>query len=187
MIASQSMDEEAALVKRARAGDGDAFGELYLCHLDSIYRYIYFRIGDQHEAEDLTEQVFLKAWEALPGYKDFGHPFTSWLYRIAHNLIIDYLRHKKPISEDIGNPEREEDQLDNTVVRQILETEETSLLAAAIIRLPEEQQQVIILRFVEGLNHSEVSRILNKSEGACRMIQNRALIALNQLLSGPEG
>ncbi len=186
MIAAEAVQEEAGLVKQARAGDGDAFGSLYLLHLDAIFRYIYFRIGDQREAEDLTEQVFLKAWEALPGYKDFGYPFASWLYRIAHNLVIDYIRRVKPVSS-VSIENQDGNDCGSAVIQQILETEETGLLAAAIIRLPEEQQQVIILRFIEGMSHAGVARILNKSEGACRMIQNRALIALSQMLSGPEG
>lgn len=188
MVAMEIAHDEAELVKQAKAGGREAFGELYMMHLDAIYRYVYFRVGDPHDSEDLTEQVFLKAWESLTGYKDYGHPFTSWLYRIAHNLIIDYHRRKKTVPDaNIDDPEKPEAIQPHGMLNQIIDTEEASSLVSAIVRLPEEQQQVIILRFVEGMNHSEVARILNKSEGACRMIQNRALIALNQLLTGPQG
>jgi RNA polymerase sigma-70 factor (ECF subfamily) len=176
--------DEAVLVERAISGDADAFGEIYTLHLDAIYRYVYFRVGDTNDAEDLTEQVFLKAWEALPGYNQRGNPFTSWLYRIAHNMVVDHHRRQKPMIPmpllEKGNWECKQ----ATALEQVIEVEEAAALAAAVAQLPEEQQQVIILRFVEGLNHTEVARIIEKSEGACRVIQHRALAALNQLLNG---
>ena len=175
--------DEAALVKRAVAGDADAFGELYLLHLDAIYRYAYYRVGDAKDAEDITEQVFLKAGEALPGYKQLGNPFTSWLYRIAHNVIVDHHRRQKPtvpmpLPEKAGWESKQP-----TSLEQVIEAEEAAALSSAIARLSEEQQQVITLRFIEGLNHAEVARIMDKSEGACRVIQHRALVALNRLLT----
>jgi RNA polymerase sigma-70 factor (ECF subfamily) len=178
---------QAALVKRAIAGDADAFGELYLSHLDAIYRYVYFRVGDAHDAEDLTEQVFLKAWEALPVYRPRGNPFASWVYRIAHNLVIDYRRRQKPV-EPMPSPEPS-DQADEKLafLEQVIAAEEARTLSQAIRQLPEEQQQVIVLRFIEGLRHAEVARILGKSEGACRMIEHRALMALYQLLNSTAG
>ncbi|HID65158.1 MAG TPA: sigma-70 family RNA polymerase sigma factor [Anaerolineae bacterium] len=182
-----SSPHEAALVARAVAGDADAFGELYLLHIDAIYRYVYFRVGDASDAEDLTEQVFLKAWEALPGYRQRGNPFTSWLYRIAHNVVIDHHRRQKPVIP-MPSPEKvDREGKHPPPLEQVIEAEEAAALAAAIVQLPEEQQQVIILRFVEGLNHAEVARIMNKSKGACRVIQHRALAALNRLLSGAQG
>ena len=171
------------LIIRAKAGDADAFGELYLRHLDAIYRYVYFRVDDAQEAEDITEQVFLKAWEALPGYRHQGHPFSSWLYRIAHNVVIDYRRRQKftapmppePINWAGG---------DSTSLEQMIAAEEVETLAAAISQLPDVQQEVIILRFIEGLNHNQIANILQKSSGACRNIQYRALMALNRILAG---
>jgi RNA polymerase sigma-70 factor (ECF subfamily) len=181
---SDSSRQEVTLVKRAVAGDTDAFGELYLLHIDAIYRYVYFRVGDANDAEDLTEQVFLKAWESLPGYKQRGHPFTSWLYRIAHNVVVDHHRRQKP-TVSMLSPEKVDWESEHlTSLEQVIEAEEAAALGTAIAQLPEEQQQVIILRFIEGLKHAEVARIIRKSEGACRIIQHRALVALNQLLSG---
>ena len=175
--------DEATLVARVVDGDADAFGELYLLHMDAIYRYIYYRVGDAGDAEDLTEQVFLKAWEALPAYRLRGKPFVSWLYRIAHNAIVDRFRREKrtvpmAMSEHVdweGNAA--------SSLEQVIATEEASTLAGAIAQLPELQQQVIVLRFVEGLKHAEVARIIGRSRGACRVIQHRALAALNRLLS----
>jgi RNA polymerase sigma-70 factor (ECF subfamily) len=178
-----SSHDEAILVERAAAGAADAFGELYQLYLDDIYRYVYYRTGDTRDAEDLTEQVFLRAWEALPGYKRRGNPFTSWLYRIAHNLVVDHHRRQKstvPIltSEEVSWVSEEPNSLE-----RIIRAEEAAALAAAITQLPEEQQQVIVLRFIEGRKHTEVARIIGKSEGACRIIQHRALTALSRLLS----
>ena len=181
---SDTRHDEAALVERAVASDADAFGALYLLHMDAIYRYVYMRVGDAEDAEDLTEQVFLKAWEALPGYQQRGNRFTSWLYRIAHNVVVDQHRRRRqpilsmPLSE-MGAWESKQ----STALDQIIKAEEATVLASAIAQLDDDQQQVIILRFVEGLGHAEVARIMNKSKGACRVIQHRALAVLNRLLT----
>ncbi len=183
---SSSQHDEAALVRRAINGDADAFGALYLQHLDAIYRYVRFRIGNAHDAEDLTEQIFLKAWEALPRYRQRGLPFASWLYRIAHNKVIDYQRRSSnevltdmSVTADMTSPE-------SGVLEQIIQAGEIEALSSAIRQLPPEQQQVIVLRFIEGLDHTQVARIIDKSEGACRVIQHRALAALNRLLTGTQ-
>jgi RNA polymerase sigma-70 factor (ECF subfamily) len=184
---SNTDHNETDLVESAKAGDADAFGELYLLHLDPIFRYVYYRIGDLDEAEDLTDQVFLKAWEALPGYKHRGNPFSSWLYRIAHNIVIDHHRRQKPadvIEFDQQNEERREQK---STLAQVIEIEQSDSLAVAISSLPDDQQQVIILRFIEGLNHADISQIMGKSEGACRMLQHRALVALSQNVKFSEG
>jgi RNA polymerase sigma-70 factor (ECF subfamily) len=178
--------DEQALVGRSIAGDADAFGELYRLHLDAIYRYVYFRVGDANDAEDITEQVFLKAWEALPGYKQYGHHFTSWLYRIAHNMVVDHHRRHPmmplPATVEGAWECRQADALD-----QVIDAEESAALSKAIARLPEDQQQLIALRFIEGLDHAEIAQIMNKSQGACRVLQHRALTVLNRLLAGVHG
>jgi RNA polymerase sigma-70 factor (ECF subfamily) len=179
----ETNQDEKALVSRAIDGDEEAFGKLYLLHLDAIYRYVYYRIGSMEDAEDLTEQIFLKAWEALPGYQQRGKPFTSWLYRIAHNIIVDF--HRKRKNNEISVDKVYDESLDDGqpgILQKIVEQEEAKLLANAISQLSDEQQQVIVLRFVEGLSHKEVARILGKNEGACRMIQYRALSVLQQIL-----
>lgn len=177
--------DEAALVERAVRGDTTAFGTLYQLHLDAIYRYVYLRVGNQADAEDLTEQTFLKAWEALPRYKHRGYPFSSWLYRIAHNLVVDHHRRRKPVLSAPQSDRVVRDNAQPTILDQVIRAEEAQTLASAIAQLSEEQQQIVILRFVEGLKHAEVARIMDKSEGACRIMQHRALVALNRLLTGP--
>jgi RNA polymerase sigma-70 factor, ECF subfamily len=178
-------DDEARIVKLAMAGDFDAFAALYTCYLDPIYRYIYYRIGDLQDAEDFTEQVFIKAWEALPVYKPVGSLFINWLYRIAHNIVVDHHRRQKrivfeslPSHADLPAPAEE------PALEAIIQGEEKSVLSAAIGKLPEDYQQVIILRFIEGLGHQEIAQVLDKSEGACRGLQHRALLLLNKILAG---
>jgi len=183
----RSNHDENVLIKRAIAGDCDAFGCLYQNHMDAIYRYIFFRVGDTNDAEDLTEQVFLQAWESLPEYQHASHPFSSWLYRIAHNLVVDHHRRRKPILEIDSIEENPNLENQAGLLNHFSQAEETIVLAQAIRQLPDEQQQVIILRFIEGLSHSEVAHILNKSDGACRMIQARALATLNEKLKLTQG
>ncbi len=173
--------DEEKLVLLALEGDAEAFGILYTSYLDAIYRYIYFRIGDAVEAEDLTEEVFVKAWEALPSYRQRQWPFTSWLYRIAHNLTVDY--HRRPMAaplselEALGLPAGPES-TEATVERQ----QGRAALAAAIRQLDDEEQVVVVLRFVEGLSHQEVAVTIGKSIEASRVIQHRALEKLSRMM-----
>jgi RNA polymerase sigma-70 factor (ECF subfamily) len=174
---------EASLIQKAASGDMDSFAVLYLRHLDSIYRYLYFRIGDELEAQDLAEQVFLQAWEALPGYRERGSRLIHWLYRIAHNLVVDFHRKGKFVVSDPLDEEAGWHGQPPSSLEQVIQKEEAAELADAIRILPEVYQQVIILRFVEGLKHAEIARIIEKSETACRVIQYQALNALNRILS----
>lgn len=175
-------DNEVKLVVRAIDGDSDAFSVLYGYYQDAIYRYIFVRIGNAVEAEDLTEDVFVRAWEALPKYRPTQHPFKSWLYRIAHNLIVDHHRKRRPV--DLVDEELQPNPAMVSLPEEIVElNQEAHVLATAIQRLDEEEQLVIILRFVEGMSHREVAEIIGKSEAASRVIQHRALAALNKQLT----
>lgn len=169
------------LIARARRGDANAFGDLYEQYLSAIYRYVYYRVGDVAEAEDLTEIVFLKAWEALDKFEVRDVPFSAWLYRIAHNVVVDRHRTHKaalpldsvlPLPDESDGPE---DQFD------MLEKIET--LAQALSQLSPDYQQVLTLRFISGLSHAETGRVLNRSEEAVRVLQYRALNALRQVLN----
>jgi RNA polymerase sigma-70 factor (ECF subfamily) len=173
-------DREDRLVDRARRRDADAFGRLYELHLDRIYRYIYYRVGSSNEAEDLTEHVFLKAWEAIGRYESRGLPFAAWLYRMAHNAVIDHYRARRPTTS-IDETFDLEDERQNPVAsaEALFDREE---LKVAIGRLNSDQQTVILLRFTEGLSHAEVGKILGKSEGAVRVIQHRALGVMARFL-----
>jgi len=174
---------DTGLIQLAARGDRTAFGEIYTRYLDPIYRYVFYRVGDSEDAQDLTEQVFLNAWQAIPGYKDQGSKLTSWLYRIAHNVVIDHFRKctsAKAVAEDCQTKLGEETLQSIKLTDEI---EDSSALAQAISKLSVEHQQIIILRFIEGLSHAEISPRINKTEGACRMLQARALIALYKQLN----
>lgn len=179
-IPTGTLENEDKLVRRAVTRDSAAFGCLYEFYLDRIYRYVYYRVGSTSEAEDLTEQVFLKAWEAIDRYEQRGVPFAAWLYRLAHNLVIDHYRGKRPTSTLDEMSEADEIGGDvEATVQGLLEAEE---VRAAIGRLNPDYQQMIVLRFVEGLSHAEVAKIVGKSEGATRVVQHRALQSLARAL-----
>jgi RNA polymerase sigma-70 factor, ECF subfamily len=171
---------EAELVIRAIQGNKEAFGDLYELYLDAIFRYIYYRVHNSADAEDLTETVFLKAWEALPAYRLSEVPFKAWLYRIAHNVIIDQYRvfkYEMPLEsqlflydDDLGPEEK--------VSRQ----ENHEHLLAAFVQLEPTYQEVLSLRFISGLSHAETGSVMARSEGAVRVLQHRALNALRTCL-----
>jgi RNA polymerase sigma-70 factor, ECF subfamily len=173
--------DDAMLIKQAVDGDSEAFGVLYVRYMDAIYRYIFFRVNDEAEAEDLTEDVFIKAWEALPNYQIGQFPFTSWLYRIAHNLVIDH--HRKRKSDPLPDLELHHSGSNRSNEDNVLQRLDSALLVEALRQLEAEEQQVVILRFIEGLSHREVADAIGKSEGASRIIQHRALATLQKYLS----
>jgi len=183
--ANQAFDDNKIkkLVARAIEGDGDAFGVLYRYHMEPIYRYVFLRVGNAAEAEDLTEDVFVRAWEALPNYQITQHPFKSWLYRIAHNLVVDYHRKQKPL--ELADEELQVDPAAPSLPEDaIVLSQEANILAEAVQKLGEEEQVVVLLRFVDGLSHKEVAEVIGKSEAASRVIQHRALATLNKHLGG---
>lgn len=173
--------DDTALIKQAVEGDSEAFGILYVRYMDAIYRYIFFRVSDEQEAEDLTEEVFIRAWEALPNYQHGQFPFTSWLYRIAHNLVIDH--HRKRKADPLPDLELHQSGSSRSNEDKVLHRLDSAMLVDALQQLDPEEQQVVVLRFVEGLSHREVADVIGKSEGASRIIQHRALAALQKYLS----
>ncbi|MCC6905339.1 MAG: sigma-70 family RNA polymerase sigma factor [Anaerolineae bacterium] len=173
--------EEATLVRLAAAGDSEAFVVLYRSHMAAIYRYIYLRVRQVAEAEELTEETFLRAWQALPGYEIREVGFAAWLYRIAHNLVIDHGRKDRLPVVDSADTEWPDEA--SPSVEQYLQAGETrDALHRAIGQLNSNEQQVIVLRFIEGLSHQQVAVIMGKSPEACRVLQHRALIRLNAIL-----
>jgi RNA polymerase sigma-70 factor (ECF subfamily) len=174
--------DEARLILLTQRGDHAAFETLYVNHLAMIYRYVFFRVGDEREAEDLTEEVFVRAWESLAKYQSAGTRFASWLYRIAHNLTVDYHRRQMPMS--LSDPRLEQlPAADNT--ERVADHDRTiAALVAAIRQLDDSEQAVVILRFVEGLSHQETAATIGKSLEASRVIQYRALAKLGKALEG---
>ena len=167
------------LVKKSVKGDTVAFGELYDHFLDLIYRHIYYRVGNTSDAEDLTQQVFLKAWQAIGRYRKKS-AFGAWLMTISRNLIIDFYRARK---EKESLDDRYEAASKDPGPAQVAEaTDEQQRLLRVIARLPEEQRQIIIMKFIEGYGYPEIAGLLGKKEGAVRVIQHRALKKLREFL-----
>jgi RNA polymerase sigma-70 factor (ECF subfamily) len=173
---------EARLTERALQGDREAFGDLYELYLDDLYRYVFYRLNHKEDAEDLTEQVFLKAWAGLSSFRG-EVPFKSWIYRIARNAVVDHYRMRKPELPVEGQKLPAGGH--NHPLDSALAQESTELLAEAISKLSALHQDVLILRFVNGSSTEETARILERSVGAIRVLQHRALKSVkSHLLAG---
>lgn len=166
-------DDGWALVERARSGDQDAFGELFRRHYGAVFRVVRSRLPDVL-AEDAAAETFARAWVALPRYKRTGAPFAAWLYGIARNVAIDAVRRA---SRANGRADLE-DQAHDPWIRHA----EERALADALAALPEEQRQVIELKYLVGLTNEEVGAALGKKPGAVNAQQWRALRALQREL-----
>ena len=175
------VENEDNLVLKAAAGDPEAFGALYDEYHPRIYRFVYLKVGSREDAEDLAHQVFLNAWEHVPNYRRRGLPFSSWLYRIARNAVIDHYRTRKDeVSVEESDPDAfvssERVQMDAHLSLEIEKVQH------AIAELAPMHQDVIIMRFVEELAIKEVAAALKKSEGAVKLLQHRAMRELKQIL-----
>jgi RNA polymerase sigma-70 factor (ECF subfamily) len=171
---------DTTLLKRAKAYDAAALTELYDCYAPKMYAYIYRRVSDAALAEDLTSEVFLRVLRAIRNGNGWRDSFVAWLYRIAHNLVVDHYRRRSPVPEI---------SLDEDVVEQgsspIASAEaamDREYLWAAMSRLTSAQQEVLALRFGEGLTSREVAQVIQKTTGAVEALQHRALAALRRIL-----
>ncbi|MFQ5340668.1 MAG: RNA polymerase sigma factor [Anaerolineae bacterium] len=188
MKKTEPMEREKQLAVRASKHDPEAFAELYDLYVDKIYNYVYYKVGSTVEAEDLTAQVFTKAWEAIGSYRWQGHSFSPWLFRIAHNLVVDFHRARRPsVDLDVLETRPSLRDVEESRPEQILQ----SMMAmeqvrAAISQLTEEQQTVIILRFIEGYSTADIAEMMGKRRGAIRGLQFRGLIALRKILGVEE-
>ena len=180
------VQDEQSLVRRAQEYDQQAFAQLYEKYFDSIYRYVALKIGDKAEAEDMTQQVFLKALQSIPSFRWKGKPFSTWLFRIAHNQVVDYLRKKArqatvPLDESLTGGESNP----QSIAEHSLDIEQ---LVLATYRLTEAQREVISLRFAGEMSVAQVAEVMGKSQGAVKALQHSALVALRKtLLVGQEG
>lgn len=176
------MLSEEYLVQQAVDGDRAAFTELYDRNFDRIYRYIYVKVRNQAEAEDLTQDVFMKALEAIGSYQWRDLPFAAWLFRIAHNRVVDHLRKvSKEKRADLNEVHAVSVEDPVHIAEQHAEVQH---LRAALERLPEAQREVATLRFVAQLSIAEVAKILGKSEGTVKALQFNATASLRKALSG---
>jgi len=170
------------LVDRVVAShDARAFGELYDRFVERVYRYLYFRTGSHPEAEDLTEQVFLKAWEAIGRYRWQGRPFLAWLYRLAHNAHLHYVRSPQQTTS-LTHDQRPLDVASHSASVELGRALDAEVIAGALAKLTIEQQQVIVMKFIEGLDNEQIAQAMDKREGAIRALQMRALMSLRRVL-----
>jgi RNA polymerase sigma-70 factor, ECF subfamily len=177
----EERDRIDTLVGRAQNGQPEAFAQLYEEFMDRVYRYIHMRTGQMENTEDMTQEVFVRAFEGISGYRQMGKPFLGWLLRIAHNLLIDYYRRKNrdkflPLPEvypsATGNPlETAEKNFQMTEVRK------------AIMGLPPAQREALSLRFIAELSISEAAAVMGKSQGAVKTLQHEAVVKLRKALA----
>lgn len=173
---------EKTLLEGAASFDERALGELYDRYEARIYSYIYRRTGNESLAEDLTAQVFLKMLEAIRSDKGWHSSFSGWLYRIAHNAVIDYYRQRDRQQQVSLEDTLTTTASDHNPVVMAEVSLDSQRLRMAIGRLTEEQSEVITLRFLEGYSISEVAEMLDKTEGSIKALQYRAVTTLRQLL-----
>jgi RNA polymerase sigma-70 factor, ECF subfamily len=176
----QSAEDIEKLVTLVQKGDMQAFAQLYDQFVDRIYKYFYFKTAKE-EAFDLTENVFLKVWENIRKYKPReGASFSSWLYRIAHNLLVDHYRQRKVTAElDVSQADHK---VDNNPLYLTEQSLSKGALKQALSKLRENYREVITLAFVNGLENAEIAEILKKSEGTLRVLKFRALRELKKIL-----
>jgi len=183
--AAREIENVRELVARGQQGDRDALEELYLLHFDRIYSYLHVSVGNRHDAEDLTTQTFLKMLEKIGSFKWQSAPFSAWLFRIAHNLAMDHFRANRrwQPEEEVPEPPGEEEPSAELKAMQTIGRESMLKL---IDRLSPEQQQVLTLKFVFNLPNAEVGAILDKTEGAIKSLQHRALVSLQKQIARQE-
>jgi RNA polymerase sigma-70 factor (ECF subfamily) len=176
-------EDDQSLARRAKT-EREAFGVLYERHVTAIYRYVYYRVGSQEDAEDLTARVFARALKHIRNYNDRGVPFTAWLYRIAHNAVAnhhrDNSRHPAVPLEEVEVFTGQDDDHDQRIDGE----RERDRLLTAIRRLPEERQHLIVLKFVEQMQNAEIGQIMNRSEGAIKSLYHRTLLQLREIMDG---
>ena len=178
------LERVAALVSLAQGGDNEAFAQLYDRYVDTIYRYLHYRVGTHALAEDLTSETFLRALRRLDTFTWQGRDFGAWLATIARNLVIDHRKSSRFRLEmptaDILDADRADD--DGDVEKATLRRLEDAELLDALRQIKPEQQECVVLRFLEGFSVAETARILGRSEGAVKQLQLRALRSLAKLL-----
>jgi RNA polymerase sigma-70 factor, ECF subfamily len=175
----ESAAEIRRLVERGQQGDKAALEELYLIHFDRIYSYLHMTVGNRHDAEDLTTQTFLRMLESIGRFRFQSAPFSAWLFRIAHNLSMDFFRAGKRVQPEEEVPEPIGSEQDSAEHEAMQALGRQSMLEL-IEKLSHEQQQVLTLKFVFGFANAEVATILAKTEGAVKSLQHRALASLQK-------
>lgn len=183
MSTEQEVDD-IQLLKTAQGGDADAFGELYERYAPRVFRYLYAHLGNRQDAEDLTEEVFLRVWRTLPKYQEQGVPFLAFLFRVAHNALIDYYRHGSRPGQEVSIEEMaltEHGPGPGEAVMTLLEHQQ---LRQTLMKMREDYRTVLVLRFLSELTPMETAQVMGRSAVAVRVLQHRALTALRSMMEG---
>jgi len=186
-VTSGEREEDAALARRAAAGDAEAFGVLYDRYMDAVYRYVFYRVRNEAEAEDVTSDVFMRALRAIPKYEP-RQAFLAWLYRIARNAVIDRSRRRaarQQVSFEDALAHPNADQVINPD-EGLLAGSDASVVRRAMQQLTPLQQEILVLRYVEGYDTKTISKLVGKRDGTIRGIEFRALSALRGLIPSRE-
>jgi RNA polymerase sigma-70 factor (ECF subfamily) len=176
--------ETWALVHRAQGGDGDAFGLLYDRYLDTVFRFVYFRVNDRALAEDITSETFLRALRRISSISYQGRDIGAWFVTIARNIILDHMksaRHRLEITtaDSVDSNDREP-----STEEAVLESLQSEYLMAAVRQLGDEQRECVMLRFIQGYSVSETAAVMGKNDGAIKALQHRAVRKLAELVGG---
>lgn len=171
---------EATLIHQAQQGDAQAFGRLYDDYAERVYRYFAFRLRDAMEAEDLTAETFIKAWQHLRNYRARTAPFSAWLFRIAHNVLVDHWRRRArratvPLDQAVAVA-------NGTAAKAFAQTLSRADLERGMTQLTDLQQQVLTLRFIVGCSIAETARVMRRGEEAVKDLQHKGLVALRRIL-----
>ena len=175
------MQDEQSLVQQAQRHDKEAFAQLYEKYFDKIYRYVTLKIGNRVEAEDMTQQVFINALQSISSYKWRGFPFSAWLFRIAHNQVVDYLR--KKTRQPVVSLNESSTISDSNIQKTIEKKMDIEQMVLATEKLTPAQKEVILLRFAGELPIAQVAKLMGKSEGAVKALQHSAIVALRKTLT----
>lgn len=169
---------EKELISLASEGDSAAFGVLYEKYIDQIYNYIYYRTSNGDDAEDLCSRVFIRALKHIERYEDRGYPFSAWLYRIAHNLVVNWYRDRERADEVSLADQYPPPTMEGSVEDRIEQRDEKDQLLDVLHGLPDDRKELLILKHVEGLTNLEIGQIMDRTEGAIKALYHRTLESL---------
>jgi RNA polymerase sigma-70 factor (ECF subfamily) len=181
-LSGSAQNSEEHLVQRAVKRDRVAFTALYECCVERVYQHVYYGVSNRVDAEDITQEVFVRAWKAIDKYRKTGAPFIAWLLTIAGHLVIDHYRRRRMTINIDDVVEKITSNRDSDPEGQAEANYDKALIREAILKLKGDRQKVVLMRFIDGFSYEEIARTLHKSEGAVRIIQYRALDDLRRLL-----
>lgn len=172
--------EDHQLLREAQQGEAEAFGVLYERHAAAIFRYLYVHLSSRTDAEDLTSEVFLRAWQSLPRYHHKGVPFRAFLFRVAHNALVDHYRRRRKDHNISQEEDYDISDDNNSPLESLLGKSDRMALASILSELRDDYRTVLVLRFFSQLSPAEVAEVMQRTPGAVRVLQHRALEAVRK-------